>query len=109
MYLNFVYKLALMFLILETCKLQLLEDSFSPALEAMIHVQRRTTTKMEGDKDGIVTTRLLVPTNQIGCLLGKGGSIIADMRRLTRANIHILPKDTLPRCAQEIDELVQVL
>jgi len=97
-----------MFFILETCKLQLQGDSFSPSLEAMIHVQSRTTTEMEGDKDGIVTTRLLVPTNQIGCLLGKGGSIIADMRRVTRANIRILPKDTLPCCAQETDELVQV-
>lgn len=87
---------------------QLPGDSFSPALEAMIQVQGRTTAEMGGDKDGIVTTRLLVPTNQIGCLLGKGGSIIADMRRATRANIRILPKDTLPRCALESDELVQV-
>jgi len=74
----------------------------------MIQVQGRTTAEMGGDKDGIVTTRLLVPTNQIGCLLGKGGSIIEDMRRATRANIRILPKDTLPRCALESDELVQV-
>lgn len=88
--------------------LQLPGDSFSPALEAMIQVQGRITAEMGGDKDGIVTTRLLVPTNQIGCLLGKGGSIIEDMRRATRANIRVLPKDTLPRCAMEADELVQV-
>lgn len=91
------------------CVLQLPGDSFSPALEAMIQVQGRITAEMGGDKDGIVTTRLLVPTNQIGCLLGKGGSIIEDMRRATRANIRVLPKDTLPRCASEADELVQVL
>lgn len=96
-------------MILTTCVLQLPGDSFSPAMEAMIQVQGRTTAEMGGDKDGIVTTRLLVPTNQIGCLLGKGGSIIAEMRKVTRANIRILPKDTLPRCALETDELVQVL
>lgn len=90
------------------CAAQLPGDSFSPAMEAMIQVQGRTTAEMGGDKDGIVTTRLLVPTNQIGCLLGKGGNIIAEMRRATRANIRILPKDTLPRCALEADELVQV-
>ena len=89
--------------------LQLPGDSFSPALEAMIQVQGRITAEMGGDKDGIVTTRLLVPTNQIGCLLGKGGSIIEDMRRATRANIRVLPKDNLPRCALDTDELVQVL
>lgn len=75
----------------------------------MIKVQGRTAIEMGGDKGGIVTTRLLIPTNQIGCLLGKGGSIIADMRRATRANIRILPKDTLPRCALETNEPVQVL
>ncbi|KAG0570194.1 hypothetical protein KC19_6G143700 [Ceratodon purpureus] len=89
--------------------LELPGDSFSPAMEAMIQVQGRTTAEMGGDKDGIVTTRLLVPTNQIGCLLGKGGSIIAEMRKVTRANIRILPKDTLPRCALETDELVQIV
>jgi hypothetical protein len=61
------------------------------------------------DQDGVITTRLLVPSNQIGCLLGKGGSIIADMRRHTRANIRILAKNSLPRCASETDELVQIV
>uniref|UniRef100_A0A7I4APY2 K Homology domain-containing protein n=1 Tax=Physcomitrium patens TaxID=3218 RepID=A0A7I4APY2_PHYPA len=89
--------------------LELPGDSFSPALEAMIQVQSRITAEMGGDKDGIITTRLLVPTNQIGCLLGKGGSIIEDMRRATRANIRVLPKDTLPRCALDTDELVQIV
>lgn len=76
-------------------------------MEAMTQVHSRITSEI-GDKDGIVTIRLLVPINQIGCILGKGGSIIAELRKATGANIRILPKDTLPRCAQEIDELIQV-
>mgnify|MGYP000476956014 FL=1 len=52
--------------------------------------------------------RLLVPNNQIGCLLGKGGRVIEKMRNETGANIRISSKDTLPGCALPTDELVQV-
>lgn len=57
---------------------------------------------------GLVSARLLVPAQQIGCLLGKGGSIIAEMRRITGANIKIFVKEQVPKCAQPNDELVQV-
>lgn len=83
------------------------DDNISPAQEAVLHVQSRIVD-LGSDQDGVITTRLLVPSNQIGCLLGRGGSIIADMRKATRANIRILAKDQLPRCALETDELVQV-
>lgn len=53
-------------------------------------------------------TRLLVPTSRIGCLIGKGGSIINEMRRVTKANIRIFSKDNRPKVASEDDELVQV-
>lgn len=49
-----------------------------------------------------------MPTSRIGCLIGKGGSIISDMRRATRANIRILSKENLPKVASEDDEMVQV-
>ncbi len=84
------------------------DDNISPAQEAVLHIQSRVVD-LGPDQDGVITTRLLVPSNQIGCLLGKGGSIIADMRRHTRANIRILAKNSLPRCASETDELVQVM
>lgn len=52
--------------------------------------------------------RLLVSSNQIGCLLGKGGAIISEMRKLTGAYIRILGKDQIPKCASESEEVVQV-
>lgn len=53
--------------------------------------------------------KLLVSSNQIGCLLGKGGSIIAEMRKSTGAYIRILGKDQTPNCASENEEVVQVI
>ncbi|KAJ7299706.1 hypothetical protein O6H91_20G048700 [Diphasiastrum complanatum] len=87
--------------------IEILGDPFSPTLEAVLQVQSRIADLAE--KDGSATfTRLLVPSINIGCLLGKGGNIISEMRKVTRANIRILPKENLPRCALESDELVQI-
>ncbi|KAL5230012.1 hypothetical protein ABZP36_028788 [Zizania latifolia] len=55
-----------------------------------------------------VTARILVSGNQVGCLLGKGGSIIQQLRNDTGAGIRILPSENLPRCALKSDELVQI-
>ncbi|KQJ97284.1 KH domain-containing protein At4g18375 [Brachypodium distachyon] len=55
-----------------------------------------------------VTARILVPGNQVGCLLGKGGSIIQQLRNDTGAGIRILPSQDLPQCALQSDELVQI-
>jgi poly(rC)-binding protein 2/3/4 len=57
---------------------------------------------------GDVTARILVPGNQVGCLLGKGGSIIQQLRNDTGAGIRVLPSENLPQCALKSDELVQV-
>ena len=83
------------------------DDNISPAQEALLHVQSKIAD-LGPDEDAVITSRLLIPANQVGCLLGKGGSIIAEMRRLTRANIRILGKDDLPKCASSDYELVQV-
>lgn len=56
----------------------------------------------------VVTARLLVPNNMVGCLLGKKGDVIQRLRSETRANIRVLPADHLPSCALSSDELVQV-
>jgi hypothetical protein len=45
---------------------------------------------------------------QVGCLLGKGGSIITDLRRQSEAQIRVMPREALPKCARRSDELVQV-
>ena len=59
------------------------------------------------DKDNIITTRLLIPASEIGCLEGRDGSL-SDIQRVTNANVQILPKEDLPPCALEADELIQV-
>ncbi|KAK3156813.1 hypothetical protein QOZ80_2AG0112270 [Eleusine coracana subsp. coracana] len=55
-----------------------------------------------------VIARILVPGNQVGCLLGKGGSIIQQLRSDTGAGIRVLPSENLPQCALRSDELVQI-
>lgn len=69
--------------------------------------------KNEGDeeskKPSSSVVRLLVFSGQVGCLLGKAGSVIKQMSSDSGAQIRILPKDKLPSCASSSDELVQVL
>ncbi|CAI9109726.1 OLC1v1009604C5 [Oldenlandia corymbosa var. corymbosa] len=88
---------------------EFMEDSFSPAIDAALRLQPRCSEKVERDS-GLVsyTTRLLVPTSRIGCLIGKGGSIITEMRKATKANIRILTKENLPKVAADDDEMVQI-
>ncbi|OMO79326.1 hypothetical protein CCACVL1_13754 [Corchorus capsularis] len=85
------------------------EDTYSPTIEAAVRLQPRCSEKVERDS-GIIsfTTRLLVPTSRIGCLIGKGGAIVTEMRRLTKANIRILSKENLPKIASDDDEMVQI-
>lgn len=79
----------------------------SPAQDAVLRVHSRIS-ESSMDKSSAVTARLLVPSQHIGCLLGKGGSIIAEMRKITGAGIRIFGNEQIPRCAQRNDELVQV-
>ncbi|KAI3503891.1 hypothetical protein L1887_32361 [Cichorium endivia] len=39
-------------------------------------------------------------------LLGKGGSVVADMRKVTGAVIKIVGDNQVPKCARETDQLV---
>ncbi|KAK9272508.1 hypothetical protein L1049_002881 [Liquidambar formosana] len=85
------------------------EDNYSPTIEAALRLQPRCSEKVERDS-GLIsfTTRLLVPTSRIGCLIGKGGSIVTEMRKITKANIRILSKESLPKVASGDDEMVQI-
>ncbi|KAG1330455.1 RNA-binding KH domain-containing protein RCF3 [Cocos nucifera] len=57
-----------------------------------------------------VTTKLVVARTHVGCLLGKGGKIIEQMRNETRTHIRILPRDRYtPNCVSTSEEVVQVL
>nr|AIZ68202.1 KH domain-containing protein At4g18375-like isoform X2 [Albuca bracteata] len=85
------------------------EDPVSQAIDAAVRLQPRCSEKTERESgESQYTTRLLVPTSRIGCLIGKGGTIISEMRRITRANIRILSKENLPKVAAEDDEMVQI-
>ena len=68
----------------------------------------RINRAIPDSKDKTMMVRLLVSSNQIGCLLGKGGAIIAEMRKSSGAHIRILGKDQVPKCALEGEEVVQV-
>ena len=88
-----------------------------PAQDALMKVHERIIeedlfggTELEDDnEDNVVTARLLVPNNMVGCLLGKRGDVIQRLRSETGANIRVLPAEHLPTCAMSSDELVQVV
>lgn len=92
------------------------EDSgnfVAPAQDALFRVHDRviaedTHAEEEMDATHHVTARLLVPSDQIGCIIGKGGQIVQTIRSETGAQIRILKDDHLPACALNSDELVQV-
>ncbi|XP_076941760.1 KH domain-containing protein At4g18375-like [Bidens hawaiensis] len=88
---------------------EVFDNPFSPAIEAALRLQPRSSEKIERDS-GLIsyTTRLLVPTSRIGCLIGKGGAIISEMRRISKANIRIISKENFPKVAEDDDEMVQI-
>lgn len=87
---------------------ELFEDP-SPTIDAAMRLQPRCSEKSEKDSGVyVLTTRMLVPSSRIGCLIGKGGSIISEMRSLTRANIRIISSENLPKVASEDEEMVQI-
>ncbi|KAJ0961108.1 hypothetical protein J5N97_000923 [Dioscorea zingiberensis] len=98
---------------------------FSPAQDALILIHERIVdAELEygGGEDGDefsgwersgrgrMTTRLVVPRSHVGCLLGKGGKIIEQMRMETKTHIRILPRDQYtPQCVSPSEEVVQVV
>uniref|UniRef100_A0A803NGC6 K Homology domain-containing protein n=1 Tax=Cannabis sativa TaxID=3483 RepID=A0A803NGC6_CANSA len=84
------------------------DDRVSAVQDAVLRVQSKIARAAPDSKDQSVTARLLISSNQIGCLLGKGGSIIAEMRKLSRAHIRIWGKDQIPKCALQDEEVVQI-
>ncbi|XP_042494521.1 KH domain-containing protein At4g18375-like [Macadamia integrifolia] len=77
----------------------------SPTIDAILQLQSKTS---EMSEKGVITTRLLVPSNKVGCLLGQGGHVITEMRRRTQADIRVISKDGKPNCASADEELVQI-
>lgn len=91
------------------------ESRYSPAQRAVVLVFSRSidggTEKGQesGSRKGSsVTARLVVPTNQVGCLMGKGGTIVSEIRKVTGANIRVLGGNQVPKCVSENDGVVQI-
>ena len=55
-----------------------------------------------------VVARILILSSQVGCILGKGGSVVKQLASESGAHIRILPRDKVPSCASPLDELLQV-
>lgn len=79
--------------------------------EALLRVLDKVYEEDLGSCDATevkATIRYLVDAVQIGAILGKGGSIIADLRQQSGAQIKVLQGHDLPLCALPTDEVVQV-
>lgn len=59
-------------------------------------------------KESSVTARLVIQSNQVGCLIGKGGAIVSEMRKATGTMIRVIANNQFPKCTTDNDQLVQV-
>ncbi|KAK6159927.1 hypothetical protein DH2020_003308 [Rehmannia glutinosa] len=81
----------------------------SRTIDAIMRLQPRCSEKMERDSgDPVIMTRLLVSSSKVGCIIGKGGAIIKEMRSTSRANIRIFSDKNVPKVASDDDEMVQI-
>ncbi|OVA08029.1 K Homology domain [Macleaya cordata] len=80
------------------------DDLKSMAVEAVLLLQG----KINDDDGGTVSIRFLVPSKIIGCIIGKSGSIINEIRKRTKADVRI-SKGKKPKCANDNDKLVEVI
>ncbi|XP_047168313.1 KH domain-containing protein HEN4 [Vigna umbellata] len=86
---------------------EVFEQKHSPAQEAVIRVHCRLT-EIGFEPSAAVVAKLLVRSPQVGCLLGKGGLVISEMRRATGASIRIFSKEQVKFISQN-EEVVQVI
>ncbi|EIE22046.1 hypothetical protein COCSUDRAFT_43031 [Coccomyxa subellipsoidea C-169] len=79
------------------------------AQEALFKVHARVHEHEEGPHPppANATTRMLVCHTQAGCLIGKAGAIIKEIREASGAHIKILPAEDLPPCGLSNDRVVQ--
>ncbi|KAI4296446.1 hypothetical protein L6164_036403 [Bauhinia variegata] len=91
------------------------ESIYSPAQKGVVLVFSRSVEAglerwqdSRSNKGSSVTARLVVPTNQVGCLLGKGGAIVSEMRKATGTSIRVIGTDQVPKCAADNDQVVLI-
>ncbi|KAJ6917301.1 hypothetical protein NC652_019614 [Populus alba x Populus x berolinensis] len=93
------------------------ESRYSAAQKTVVLVFSRVVESViekgldPGSSEGSpVSVRLVVSPNQVGCLLGKGGTIISEMRKATSTSIRIIGHDQgNPKCVPETDHVVEIL
>nr|XP_043616680.1 RNA-binding KH domain-containing protein RCF3 [Erigeron canadensis] len=83
------------------------DDELFPAQEALLHIQTRILDLVP-DKENVITTRLLLSAGETGCLDGRDG-FISEMKKLTGADIQIIPRENIPQFVSANDELVQIV
>lgn len=59
------------------------------------------------DKDNIITTRLLIACSDVGCL-DEGDGSLSELKKLTGADVEVLPREKVPAFISGSDEVVQV-
>ncbi|XP_051117526.1 KH domain-containing protein At4g18375-like [Andrographis paniculata] len=91
--------------VIRVSSFEVLRDQRSHTIDAILYLQDKTS---EVSDQGTITTRLLVSSNTVGCILGQGGHIINDMRRRINADIRIFSRDNKPKCALDDEELIQI-
>ncbi|ESQ39758.1 hypothetical protein EUTSA_v10000793mg [Eutrema salsugineum] len=80
------------------------DDLKSMAVEAVLLLQ----DKINDEDEEKAKMQLLVPSKVIGCIIGKSGSIISEIRKRTNADIHISKGSNKPKFADPNDELVEI-
>ncbi|XP_075495670.1 RNA-binding KH domain-containing protein RCF3 [Primulina tabacum] len=81
------------------------DDELFPAQEALLHIQTRIVD-IAPEKENIITTRLLLQSDEIGCL--KDGSLL-DKGKMGGANVEILPRGKLPAAVLGSNEIIQIV
>ncbi|XP_074291726.1 RNA-binding KH domain-containing protein RCF3-like [Silene latifolia] len=82
------------------------EDELFPAQEALLHIQT-CIVDLVPDKDSSVTTRLLVASRDARCF--DDDESLSEMKKLTGADIEILPRENVPAFISSNDVLVQIV
>ncbi|KAI3785255.1 hypothetical protein L1987_44371 [Smallanthus sonchifolius] len=91
--------------VIRVSSFEALSNPRSKTIDAVLNIQDKIN---EHNEKGVITTRLLIPSSKVGCIIGQGGQVINEMRRRTKADIRVFSKEEKPKCAGEDEELVQV-
>ena len=78
------------------CFLKNPDEPMSAPQDSVQRVQTRIIRAAPENKEQGPTGEVIISSNQIGCVLGKGGAFISEMLKSTEAYICILGKDQTP-------------